>query len=264
MRITVFTGNQARHVALIEALTQIADEVFAVQECTTVFPGQVDDFFRRSEVMQKYFRRVLSAEQLVFGQTRFVSKEARQLAIRMGDLSRLATGVLAPALQSDVYLVFGASYIKGPLCDHLVANRAVNIHMGVSPFYRGSSTNFWAMYDRRPEYVGATIHRLTAGLDSGPIICHAFPRAESADPFIIGMRAVQAAHRAVVEHLRAGDLHDMQPVDQDRSMEIRYSRNSDFTDDVAGEYLERVPTAGEMESAMKGRKFEGAVRPFAA
>ncbi|GJM24605.1 MAG: hypothetical protein DHS20C16_10200 [Phycisphaerae bacterium] len=264
MRITVFTGNQARHVALVEALTGVADEVFAIQECTTTFPGQVDDFFRKSDTMQTYFRRVQSAEQLVFGQPRFVPANARQLALRMGDLSQTSPSVLAPALQSDVYVVFGASYIKGPLCDHLIAHRAVNIHMGVSPFYRGSSTNFWAMYDDAPQYVGATIHRITAGLDSGPIICHSFPRAEAADPFVIGMNAVQSAHRAVVGMLQSGDLLRADPVAQDRSLERRYSRNADFTDDVASDYLGRIPTAADMESALNERSFEGMVRPFVA
>src|SRR5690606_39404976 len=69
--------------------------------------------------------------------------------------------VLADALDSDVYVVFGASYIRGPLIDYLVARGAINIHMGVSPYYRGSSCNFWALYDGRPEYVGATIHKLS-------------------------------------------------------------------------------------------------------
>ncbi|RMF80473.1 MAG: methionyl-tRNA formyltransferase, partial [Planctomycetota bacterium] len=175
MRITVFTGNQPRHLALIEALAGCARRVYAVHECTTVFPGRVDDFFRRSPVMREYFRHVISAESLVFGRPRFSAENVRTLSIRMGDVSRLERGVLAPALKSDLYVVFGASYIKGPLCDHLVRHAAVNIHMGVSPHYRGSSTNFWALRDGRPELVGATIHRLSTGLDSGPILRHAFP-----------------------------------------------------------------------------------------
>ena len=55
MRVTVFTSNQPRHLSLIERLAGVAEEVFAVQECNTVFPGRVGDFFRKSEVMQRYF-----------------------------------------------------------------------------------------------------------------------------------------------------------------------------------------------------------------
>ena len=62
MRITVFTSNQPRHISLIKSLASIADDVFAVQECNTVFPGQVDDFFKRSDVMQDYFGNVINAE----------------------------------------------------------------------------------------------------------------------------------------------------------------------------------------------------------
>ena len=47
--------------------------------------------------------------------------------------------------------------------------------MGVSPQYRGSSCDIWAMYDRHPHWVGATLHLLSAGLDSGPMIRPARP-----------------------------------------------------------------------------------------
>ena len=66
MRITVFTSNQPRHLSLIRRLSDITD-VGAVMECNTIFPGAREDFFRKSEVMQAYFRRVMEAEREVFG-----------------------------------------------------------------------------------------------------------------------------------------------------------------------------------------------------
>jgi folate-dependent phosphoribosylglycinamide formyltransferase PurN len=253
MRITVFTSNQPRHLGLIERLAPVADEIFAVQECSTVFPGQVDDFFRRSAVMQDYFARVIEAERSVFGIPRFLPANVRQVSVKMGDVSRLDRKSLGDALRADLYLVFGASFIRGPLCEHLVANKAINLHMGVSPYYRGSSTNFWAMYDRRPQFVGATVHRLSRGLDSGPMLFHAFPSASAVDPFVYGMQCVRAAHIALVDHVRQGDLSAIEPVLQDRSKELRYSRNAEFTDEVAAAYLNRLPSALEMESALQAR-----------
>ena len=64
--------------------------------------------------------------------------------------------------------------------------------MGISPFYRGTDCNFWAMYDDRPDYVGATIHRLTKGLDSGPILYYAFSEYTN-DPFVYTMSTVKSA-----------------------------------------------------------------------
>ena len=130
MKITLFTSNSPRHLSLAEGLAGIADEVFVFHECVTAFPGQVEDFFRRSEVMQRYFGRVVEAEQTVFGQARFLPDNVRQLPLRMGDLSLMPMERLGAALESDVFVVFGASYIRGPLIDHLVSRDALNIHMG--------------------------------------------------------------------------------------------------------------------------------------
>lgn len=263
MTITLFTSNQPRHVSLIERLAALAERVYVVQECNTVFPGDVADFFRKSEVMQRYFARVIAAERATFGGPRFPAARSNveSLPIKMGDLSRLPLELLDDALRADLFVVFGASYIRGPLCDALVERVAVNIHMGVSPQYRGSSTNFWPLYDRRPEFVGATIHRLTSGLDSGPILFHALPAAEAVDPFLLGMRAVRAAHQALCESIQSGVLRNLQPVAQDRALELRYTRNHDFTDEIAADYLERAPTPEFVGQALAGRDETLFIRP---
>lgn len=264
MKVTVFTSNQPRHIALIESLVTVADEVFAVQECNTVFPGQVADFYRKSDVMQRYMDRVMRAEGEVFGRPRFAPRGVRSLALRMGDLNRVPMADLDDALRSDAYVVFGASYIKGPLIEFLVARRAINIHMGISPHYRGSSCNFWAMYDGRPDYVGATVHLLSAGLDSGAMLCHAVPRVDAVDGFVLGMRAVKAAHDALVTHLASGALAAMAPVPQDKTQEMRYSRYSDFTDEVAAEYLDREPSPAAVRDALAARDDAALLRPHVA
>lgn len=262
MRITVFTSNQPRHVALIERLADIADTVWAIQECNTVFPGQVADFFNNSPVMQDYFSRVMAAEQVQFGGPRFLPSNVRSLAIKMGDLNRLDVDLLAPALQADAFVVFGASWIRPPLVTQLIARQAINIHMGISPYYRGSSCNFWAMYDRRPDLVGATIHRLTKGLDSGQMLFHALPPAGAADPFDLGMMAVRAAQEGLSARLADGSLLALAPVPQDRALEIRYTRNRDFTDEVAAAYLDQLPTAAEIGDRLAGRDPGAFLRPY--
>jgi methionyl-tRNA formyltransferase len=240
MRITVFTSNQPRHNALIARLATIADTVYAVQECNTIFPGEVQDFFKKSETMQRYFSHVIAAERKIFGQVTFPPENVRSLPVKSGDLSRLGRDSLGAAMDADVFLVFGASYIKGWLIDELVARRAINIHMGISPYYRGSSCNFWALYDDRPDYVGATIHMLSKGLDSGEMLYHCAPRILPGDsPFDFTMRAVEIAHASVAHRIATGALFEIAPVAQDKTQELRYTRNADFTDAIAAEFLAR-------------------------
>lgn len=262
MKITVFTSNQPRHISLIESLASIADEVFAVQECNTIFPGQVEDFYKRSETMQTYFASVIAAEESVFGRPRFSPPNVRSMAMKAGDLNKLEMAALKPALQSDVYVVFGSSFIKGELCDFLVSNIALNIHMGISPYYRGSSCNFWALYDGRADMVGATIHRLSAGLDSGPMLFHTVPKAQEVEAFLLGMLAVKAAHEGLIRYLKTGEIFEMEPVPQDKSLELRYTRNRDFNDEVAAKYLEKPPTPREIQEILSKRDTSILLRPY--
>lgn len=244
MKITIFTGNQSRHISLIESMSKIAEKVYVIQECDTVFPGRVDDFYRKSEVMQKYFSKVIEAEREVFGGVRFTSSNVTQLVLKSGDLNMVNLGLLKPCFDSDLFIVFGSSYIKTPLIDVLLKKGAINIHMGISPYYRGSSCNFWALYDGNPELVGATIHKLGRGLDSGDILYHAFPPISKANGFTLGMLAVKSAHESLIEYLKKDKLCSFKSVKQNIKLEIRYTRNRDFTDEVAQKHLESLPSPG--------------------
>ena len=240
MRITVFTSNQPRHTHLVKLLASISDTVYCIQECNTVFPGQVSDFFEKTPVMREYFERVIAAERALFGDPSFSQSNVRTLSVKAGDLSHLDLETLSPALSADIFIVFGASFIKGELIELLVKNNAINIHMGLSPYYRGSSCNFWAMYDRNPGYVGATIHKLSTGLDSGDMFFHCLPKPRKGESgFMFTMRAVEIAHRALVSRVSSGQLFQMGAVKQDKDREIRYTRNLDFQSTVAREFLER-------------------------
>ena len=262
MKITVFTSNQPRHISLINSLASISDTVYAIQECNTVFPGEVKDFYDNSDVMNTYFQHVRSAEKEVFGSISFLSGNIAHLALKDDDLNKVSQEILAPALQSDVYVVFGASYIKGWLIDYLIQRRAINIHMGISPYYRGSSCNFWAAYDGHPELVGATIHLLGKGLDSGAMLYHALPKAEAVDPFVLGMKAVKVAHESLVERIANGEIFRYEFIPQDRSKEYRYTKNCDFTDAVAKDYLDHLLTPEQLKSKLENRDLSLLEKPF--
>jgi folate-dependent phosphoribosylglycinamide formyltransferase PurN len=240
MKITIFSSNQPRHLNLAKELSKIADQVYLISEVNTVFPGKVADFYSKSDVMQNYFENVIAAEKKVFGDIDFLPNNIHQLSVKSGDLNLLTEAQLSKALESDIYVVFGASFIKGWLIDFLVANQAFNIHMGISPYYRGSSCNFWALYDNNQAYVGATIHMLSKGLDSGDILFHCLPNVIEGDSgFDFTMRSVLAAHHGLCQAIQNKTILTMGRVKQDKNQEIRYTRNSDFTDDIADEFLNR-------------------------
>ena len=69
-----------------------------------------------------------------------------------------------------------------------------NMHLGLSPYYRGSGTNFWPFVNKELEYVGATILHLDPGIDTGDIVAHVRPIFEKNDTVhTIGCKVIKSS-----------------------------------------------------------------------
>jgi len=100
---------------------------------------------------------------------------------------------------------------------------------------------------------GATIHKLSKGLDSGDILYHAFPKPQRITPFLLEMESVKVAIDSLVERVYSGEIFKMNAVKQDKSLEISYTRNADFTDKVAEDYLEHLLSEEEVYKCLLNR-----------
>jgi len=114
----------------------------------------------------------------------------------------------------DVLVLFGASIVKPPLLDTYVG-RVVNVHLGLSPYYRGSGTNFWPLADRRPECIGATVHLAVAQVDAGGILGQVRPEPEATDrAHELGTKTIVVAFRALPRLLERYAQGQLEPVPQ--------------------------------------------------
>jgi len=238
MKITIFTSNKNRHNYLINLFSGFCDELFVVQECGTIFPGIIPGHYPVSDIVKDYFDKLNNAQTKLFGNS-YVEKSLKKiniLPIVFGDLNKCSLDFLSDFLKSDIYLVFGSSYIKEDLVEFLVKQKTINIHMGVSPYYRGTDCNFWALYDDNPHLVGATIHMLSKGLDSGPILYHAMSNIKT-DPFEYTMSTVKSAFHSIAERIKDNSIFDIEPINQDKSKEIRYSKKNEFDEKIITKYF---------------------------
>ena len=87
------------------------------------------------------------------------------------------------------------------------------------------------------------MHLLSHGLDNGPILFHVRPSFNGQDPFLFTMQAVEDVQREIVQRAAEGALSSIVPEGQDKFLELRYSRNRDFTDEIATEFLDREMSA---------------------
>ena len=127
----------------------------------------------------------------------------------------------------DVILLYGTSIVKPPLLD-TYEGRIINLHLGLSPYYRGAGTNFWPLVNREPECVGATIHLAVLKVDAGAILAQIRPDPERPDrAHELGTKTIIAGFDAVPGVVRGYLAGRMKPQPQDLSKGQVY-RRKDF------------------------------------
>ena len=230
MKITIITSNNLRHNYLIREISKIAKEVFVIQECKPILGGLNSSFYRKSKTIFNYFKKVKKAQHKIFKNTKsqyLNLKNIKIVALNYGDLGVLDFKSFKEFFKSDIYIVFGSSYIKGNLCDFLIKKKAINIHMGISPYYRGSDCNFWAIHDSNNHLVGATIHYLSKGLDSGKILYHALPKYKK-NLFEYSMSSVKIAIDSLSKKIKNKKIFKINSINQNKDLLIRYSKKKEF------------------------------------
>ncbi len=94
-------------------------------------------------------------------------------------------------LEPGLILVYGSCIIRKPLISKF-PERILNAHLGLSPYYRGSGTNYWPLVNGEPEFVGCTFMYLDEGIDTGKIIHQIRPSMQIYDgPHQIGNRLIK-------------------------------------------------------------------------
>lgn len=234
MNITLITSDQIRHNYLVNLLSNIATKLNVIQEKKTFFSNQN----KISNLMKNYFLKVDDAQKKVFGNTAIdkKNKNIKLLSLENNELEKCSLNSLSDFLNSDIFIVFGSSFIKKDLVNFLIDHKALNIHLGISPYYRGTDCNFWALFDNNPHLVGATIHLLSKGLDSGPILYHALSEIKE-DPFIYTMSAVKSAFESIAQKIENKTIFEHTPEIQDKSKEIKYSKKNEFNDEVIKKFF---------------------------
>lgn len=90
----------------------------------------------------------------------------------VGSANGAASATLLKTLAPDVLVQAGAGILRPPIFQ-IPRYGALNMHHGIAPLIRGVNSIYWALYENRPEWIGATIHRIDEGIDTGDILAYA-------------------------------------------------------------------------------------------
>jgi len=205
-KVLLLTSTHCRHRFVATLVAEKLDLLGLLQEEKSFVPETYAGSKEDLDIIRSHFALRDASEEAFFGKhtSLHLPKTTLHRHLTPGTINDAAELERMVSLKPDVVLVYGTGILRAGIIEAF-PGRIINIHLGLSPFYRGSGTNFWPLVNREPEYVGATIHYLDAGIDTGPIICHVRPEiAESDGPHEIGNKAIIAAADAFI---RAAKLH---------------------------------------------------------
>ncbi|HNQ21839.1 MAG TPA: formyl transferase [Phycisphaerae bacterium] len=219
MRIGILTSIERRHRYFVEALRARFEVVAVGYEETGYSPADTTHYDLTPEeerIVLAHFTERARQEQAFLGDAPLLedTPACRVRRLAPGKLNTDATPAFLRAAGVDMVVVYGTNLIKQPLLGGW-PGRMLNLHLGLSPYYRGTATNFYPLLNDEPEYVGATIHLIDPGIDSGPIFRHARPEIVADDrPHTIGCKAILAGTGAMMDVLGALSAGRITPVAQ--------------------------------------------------
>lgn len=143
-------------------------------------------------------------------------------------------------LNPDIIVSFGCSIIRSKLLS-IFKGRFVNIHLGLSPYYRGAGTNFWPIVNKELEFIGTTFMYIDEGVDTGEIIHQIRAEINIQDNIHqIGNRLIRNSFIEVVRLIR--NFQKLERVEQISmgNYKERVYRKKDFTEDSLERAYENI------------------------
>lgn len=178
MKLLLLCGDQPRHLYLVSEVARRftgTSVIFMRRESMSPEPP-LSMTVRDLKLFKRHFENRREAESAAFGtvSTSKIGELIPTHAVSPVSLNSQLVVDLIDRHQPDVCLVFGTDLIKSPVIDVLPA-LTFNVHLGLSPWYRGSATLFWPFYFMEPQCAGVTVHQLIREVDAGNIVFQCVP-----------------------------------------------------------------------------------------
>lgn len=200
--IIILTGNALRHTYVRMSLAQDPNITVIKSYCEKKNTLKVDHHIQDTHLLA----RDNSEKDFFSAYVQTVQDLSNPKQISTDDINKKEYINEIIELNPDVLVAFGCSIIRGQLLDHF-QGRFLNVHLGLSPYYRGTGTNFWPLVNNEPEYVGATFMHIDSGIDTGNIIHQIRARIFKGDgPHQIGNRVIldiPSAYSQIIQNIQS-------------------------------------------------------------
>jgi methionyl-tRNA formyltransferase len=249
INVIVLTSNNLRHNYISEMIAKSLNVIgLIIEEKSKFIKNNYSGDDKHNLLLVEHFERRTNSENEFFGHMAEKSSNFDKISIFNGTVNSESIFDWLKLKNPDYLILFGTSLIKSPIIDYF-ENRIINIHLGLSPYYKGSGTNLWPLYFNEPECVGATIHLATKNVDSGGILFQLRPEIELTDNIhTIGNKVIKLVGLKIGSIINAYHNNLILPVTQNETIgSVFYNRDfnekileviySNFENGMVGSYL---------------------------
>mgnify|MGYP003324329087 FL=1 len=197
MKLILFSGDHPRHLFVNKKVLEFFDDIFVIvmqrEELLPTPPSDLDNHDK--ELFQLHFENRHRVETSVYGElnARDVFKNFNSIFIKPNELNTEIVADKVKKFNADFCFIFGVHLILDPVIDVLPKDK-INLHLGLSPWYKGGATLFWPFYHLEPQFCGSTFHQITKQADAGEIIHQCVPELRPGDKIHdVGARCILKA-----------------------------------------------------------------------
>ena len=194
-RVVILTGSELRHTFFRKAIA-LSDQIEIVQTYCEGLEKSLGTLVKQesgNDLRTKHLHAREQSEQDFFGLfLNSTPDRSKPLFLPKGEINSPKYVEAILKSDPDLLIAYGCSIVREPLLSAF-PRRFLNVHLGLSPYYRGSGTNYWPLVNREPEFVGATFMHIDSGVDSGEVIHQVRARIAPGDS------AVQIGNRLILD-----------------------------------------------------------------
>jgi len=195
MRVIILTGSEIRHEYFRKKIASDNHIEVLASFCEGVeksLENRVRQNIKSTSIELQHVEARSQAEKDFFSDyLSIIDDKSQPKFIAKGEIndSHIVNDIIN--LKPDLLVCYGSSLIESNLLQEF-SGRFLNVHLGLSPYYRGSGTNVWPLINNEPDMVGATFMHIDAGIDTGEIIHQIRAEVLIGDsPHFIGNRLIR-------------------------------------------------------------------------
>lgn len=242
-KVVILTGSEPRHNYFYNYMN--SDSRFNIELCIAedesqslerrIFSNSKSSPLEKMHVLERKKNEELFFEDFLINN---LALPKNFITISKGDINSKEIVKKIIDANPDILACYGSSLIGKELIS-IFKGKFLNVHLGLSPYYRGSGTNIWPIINNELHMIGATFMYINEGIDTGEIIHQIRAKIKIDDDIhTIGNKLIKRMVRIYSELINFFEF--LEPQKQHKSSKGKLYKRIDFNESACSKLYKNI------------------------